>query len=63
MENEISTIKKHCSATPDEIQAAIKAHKIAFDDAVAIAMGSVFYLDRHEKAHKSYKTKLRRLRR
>src|SRR5258705_3756966 len=26
-ENQISTIRKHCSATPDELQAAIAAHK------------------------------------
>jgi hypothetical protein len=62
MENEISIIKKHCSAAPDEIQAAIAAHKIALDDALAMATGSFMYACRHANAHKTYKAKLRRMR-
>jgi hypothetical protein len=62
LENEISVIKKHCSANTDEIQAAIAAHKIALDDAVAIAIGSLMYVHRHEDAHKAAKAKLRRIR-
>jgi hypothetical protein len=61
-ESEISVIKTHCSATPDEIQAAINAHETALNDSIAIAMGTLFYVDRHEKAHKAAMTKLRRLR-
>jgi hypothetical protein len=62
IEKDISIIKKHCSAPPDEIQAAIAAHKIALDDAVAVAMGSLMYVHRHENAHKAAKAKLRRMR-
>ena len=62
MESEISIIKEHCSAAPDEIQAAVKAHKIALDDAVAIAMGTVTYMFQHENAFKAAKAKLRRMR-
>jgi hypothetical protein len=40
VEKQMSVIKKHCSATSDEIQAAMTAHKIALDDALAIARGS-----------------------
>jgi hypothetical protein len=62
METEMSIIKKHCSASPDEIQVAIKAHEIALDDAVAIAQGCLMYKFRQEDALKAYKAKLRRMR-
>jgi chromosome segregation ATPase len=47
-------IKKHCSATPDKIQAAIKAYKQKLDDADAQAVGGEYML-------KEAKAKLRRL--
>jgi hypothetical protein len=47
-------IKKHCSATPNQIQAAIKAYKQKQDDAEASVLGMEFAL--HEA-----KATLRRL--
>jgi hypothetical protein len=61
-ENEISVIKKHCSATPGEIQVAIAAHKIALERAVALAQGAFMSTWPHEDAYKAAKVKLRRMR-
>jgi hypothetical protein len=40
IEKDGGVIKKHCTATPDEIQAAIKAHKEELRDAEAFALGA-----------------------
>ena len=37
-----AVIKKHCSATPDEIQAAVKAYKLELSDAEAQMLGLEF---------------------
>jgi hypothetical protein len=49
-----SAIKKHCSATPDEVQAAIRAFKEKFHEAETLGLGSEFVF-------KDAKAKLRRL--
>ena len=51
-------IKKHCSATPDQIQAAIKAYKQKQDDAEALVVGMEYSL---RESLKEAKAKLRRL--
>jgi hypothetical protein len=53
-----AVIKRHCSATPDEIQAAIRAHKQEHHDAEALALGLEFA--RKEQIRKA-KAALRRL--
>jgi hypothetical protein len=50
-------IKKHCAATPDEVQAAIKAHQAERDKAEAEMLGLEFAQHMGRKA----KAKLRRL--
>ena len=52
-------IKKHCSATPDQIQTAIKAHKRKQNDAEALVRGMEYGL---RESLKEAKAKLRRLR-
>jgi hypothetical protein len=52
-------IKKHCSATPDQIQTAIKAHKRKQNDAEALVLGMEYGL---RESLKEAKAKLRRLR-
>jgi hypothetical protein len=47
-------IKKHCTATPDEIQAAIKAYKAELSRAEALTLGLEF-------GFKDAKAKLRRV--
>jgi hypothetical protein len=39
-----AVIKKHCAATPDEIQAAIQAHKAALRNAEAEALGAALIM-------------------
>jgi hypothetical protein len=51
-------IKKHCTATPDEIQAAIRAYKQEFKDAEALVLGMEFSVLTQMKEAKA---KLRRL--
>ncbi len=53
-----AVIKKHCTATPDEIQAAIKAHKQERHDAECLALGLEFGL--REQVREA-KAKARRL--
>jgi hypothetical protein len=50
-------IKKHCSATPDEVQAAIQAYKQKHYDAECLVVGMEFQLQNLKEA----KAKLRRL--
>jgi hypothetical protein len=49
-------IKKHCTAAPDEIQAAIKAYKLELRDAECLVLGLEMSL-----MLKDAKAKLRRL--
>lgn len=49
-----AAIKKHCSATPDEVQAAIRAFKEKFHEAEAMSLGLEF-------GFKKAKANLRRL--
>jgi hypothetical protein len=49
-----AVIKKHCSATPDEVQAAIRAFKEKFHEAEVMSLGAEFML-------KEAKAKRRRL--
>ena len=49
-----AVIKKHCSATPAQVQAAIKAYQQKLDDAEARAVGAEYMLN-------DAKAKLRRL--
>ena len=49
-----AAIKKHCSATPDEVQAAIRAFKEKFHEAEALSLGL-------EYGFKNAKAELRRL--
>ena len=51
-------IKKHCSATPDQIQDAIKAYKKKRHDAECMVVGTEFVLRLQLKQEKA---KLRRL--
>jgi hypothetical protein len=51
-------IKKHCTATPDEIQAAIKAYKQELSEAEAMVLGLEFAL---KEQMRPAKAKLRRL--
>ncbi len=51
-------IKRRCSATPDEIQAAIRAYKQKLDDAEALAAGMEYA---QQVGIKEAKAKLRRL--
>jgi hypothetical protein len=51
-------IKKHCSATSDEIQVAIRAYKKEVDDAEALVLGMEFGLHSELKAAKA---RLRRM--
>ena len=53
-----AVIKKHCTASPDEIQAAIQAFKREQRDAEALVLGSEFMLK--EQVRKA-KAKLRRV--
>jgi hypothetical protein len=53
-----AVIKKHCSATPDEVQAAIRAFKEKFHEAEAMSLGMEFGL---REQLKEVKAKLRRL--
>jgi chromosome segregation ATPase len=51
-------IKKHCSATPDEIQAAVRAYKKELDDAECMVLGLEYGL---RVQLKEAKAKLRRM--
>jgi hypothetical protein len=62
IEDEISTIKKHCSATSDEIDAAIKAHEFALDDAVITTQAAYICTFPYEDQLKAAEAKLRRMR-
>jgi hypothetical protein len=53
-----AVIKKHCTATAEEIQTAIKAHKREQHDAECLALGMEFV---HKEQIKRAKAKLRRL--
>jgi hypothetical protein len=53
-----AVIKKHCSATPDEVQAAIRAFKEKFHEAEMMSLGMEFGL---REQLKEVKAKLRRL--
>ena len=44
-----AAIKKHCAATPNEIQAAIRAYKQKLHDAEALVLGTEFGLHQHRK--------------
>ena len=44
-----AAIKKHCPATPDEIQAAIRAYKQKLHDAEALVLGMEVGLHQHRK--------------
>jgi hypothetical protein len=61
IDKEISTLEQHCGATPAKIRAAIREHEKALDDASTVAMGSLLYVAKHEKAYKAAKAALRRL--
>jgi hypothetical protein len=50
-------IKKHCSATPDEVQAAIQAYKQKHYDAECLVVGTEFQFQNLKEAN----AKLRRL--
>ncbi len=50
-------IKKHCDASPAEVQAAIRRYKKQLDDAETMILGAAFYLDQVKQA----KRELRRL--
>ncbi len=50
------------ATTPDEIQAAIAAHKIALDGAVDSALEKILYIGHQENALKAAKAKVRRMR-
>ncbi len=50
-------IKKHCDASPAEVQAAIRRYKKQLDDAETMILGAAFYFDRVKQA----KRELRRL--
>lgn len=53
-----AAIKRHCTAKPDEIQAAIRAHKQEHHDAEALALGLEFA---HKERVRAAKAALRRL--
>jgi hypothetical protein len=53
-----AVIKKHCTATPDEIQAAIKAHQKERHDADCLVLGLEWTL---KEQLKEAKATLRRL--
>jgi hypothetical protein len=60
---EMNVIKEHCSATPEEIQAAIRTYKQTLDEAVAYGTGALLYKWKHDDLLKAAKVKLRRMRR
>ena len=53
-----AVIKQHCSATPDEVQAAIRAYKKKLKDAESLVLGMEYL---REMSIKEAKAKLRRL--
>jgi hypothetical protein len=59
---EQAVLRKHCDATPKQMQAAIRTYKRKLDDTVKAAMGAVFVAAQHDKALKAYKAKVRRMR-
>jgi len=59
IEREGATIKKHCTATPEELQAAIREYKKRHHDAECLVLGMEFINCGHLKEAKA---KLRRLR-
>ena len=63
IDKDIAALAGHCTATSDEIQAAVEVHKKALDDAEALAYGTLVYKWKHQDAHKAAKAALRRLRR
>jgi hypothetical protein len=60
IEREGAVIKKHCAATPDEIQAAIREYKKRLHDAKCLVLGMEFI---NGGRLKEAKAKLRQLRR
>jgi hypothetical protein len=58
IEREGAVIKKHCTATPDEIQAAIATYKKALHDAECLVLGMDWA---HKETLKEAKAALRRL--
>jgi hypothetical protein len=63
IDKEISTLEKHCRATPGKIRAAIREHEEALNNVVVVAMGSLLDAWGRQDAHKAAKAALRRLRR
>ena len=55
-------VEKHCTATPDEIEAAIQAYRQEFNGAANTAVGAMFCVWKHKEGLKEAEVKFRRMR-
>jgi|SRR5215471_1660253 len=61
LKREIEILSAHCTASDDEIQAAIEEHQRAVSNAATAALGSMMYVGKAEGDHKAVDARLRRL--
>ncbi len=49
IQNDGAVIRKHCDASPTEVQAAIRKYKKKLEEADLVVLGAEFFLDQHKR--------------